>query len=127
MCLSDKMIISLGSKQAEMIAYMKSVNRWVKAKELMDVLYGSHYNAWYGNYLSGQMQTPIKCGLIERRVCETVNRFGRVAVQWFEYRYTNYDNHSIRTDAIEWMEGEPDSWIRIVTIDGKEVYRGKDW
>ena len=126
-CLSDKMIISVGSKQAQLISYMKSVNRWVKGKELMEVLYGSHYNAWYGSYLAGQLQVPIKCGLVERRVCKTLNRFGRVDVQWYEYRYTNPEGHRIRTDTIEWEDGKPDDWIRTVYIDGEIVFQGKDW
>ena len=127
MCLSDKMIIGVGSKQAELINYLKSLNgQWIKTRDIMPVLY-PHYLSISGNAIVSQFDKPLKCGLIERRVCETVNRFGRVDMQWYEYRYSNPEHHQIRTDEIEWEDGNPDSWIKIVKIDGKEVYRGKDW
>ena len=128
MCLSDKMIVGLGSKQAEVVNYLKSFNgEWVKTRNIMKLLYPGQYNAISGNCIRSQLDKPVKYNLIERRVCETVNRFGRVDVEWHEYRYSNPEHHQVRTDELEWVEGEPDNWVKIVKIDGKEVYRGKDW
>lgn len=122
------MIFNIGTRQLQIVNYLKSRNgEWVKSKEIMDNVYGPHYNSLCGNCLYSQTSNLIKSGIIERRVCDTVNRFGRVAMVWYEFRYANPNNYSLRTDELIWEDGNPYDWIKIVKIDGKEVYRGKEW
>lgn len=129
MCLSDNMIISVGSRQKKAIDYLKSRNgEWVKGKELMLAIYPATYaKMWGGNNLSGQLDTVMKAGIIERRSREVYNKFGRVAEEWFEYRYTNPKGHSIRCIELQWEEGKPFDWEKVIYIDGEIVYRGKEW